>query len=131
VKDTTSQVSIILNKRYSAFEQLHQKIIEQLSSEFTLQLPGKRFLNKDPVFLEERKNLLAAYLTSLFTLPKVQADEVPEVHDFLEIPRLVEVCLFFSPPLLSSLLFSLSLFYLSLLSRHLFSHSFLLFRESK
>lgn len=87
VKDAKGS-SIMLNKRYTAFEQLHTQLKGRTNQ--LPQLPKKKFMNKDPSFLEERRAGLEAYLKAVMALVQGQSIPFPEFADFLELSRLAE-----------------------------------------
>uniref|UniRef100_A0A1I8MN52 PX domain-containing protein n=2 Tax=Musca domestica TaxID=7370 RepID=A0A1I8MN52_MUSDO len=100
IKIKVGQTEWFVSRRYKDFDNLNEKLIEEISISKKLLPPKKIVGNKNPTFLEQRRVQLEKYLKELLVFFRIQLPRV--LAEFLEFNRydivylLQDLALFFN-----------------------------------
>ncbi|XP_023301506.2 nischarin [Lucilia cuprina] len=85
IKVRVAQIEWLVERRYKDFDQLNEKLVEEISISKKLLPPKKIVGNKNPAFLEQRREQLEKYLKELLVFFRIQLPRV--LAEFLEFNK--------------------------------------------
>ncbi|XP_061399927.1 nischarin [Musca vetustissima] len=85
IKIKVGQIEWLVTRRYKDFDNLNEKLVEEISISKKLLPPKKIVGNKNPAFLEQRRAQLEKYLKELLIFFRIQLPRV--LAEFLEFNR--------------------------------------------
>ncbi|TMW54146.1 hypothetical protein DOY81_000822 [Sarcophaga bullata] len=85
IKVRVAKVEWLVERRYKDFDQLNEKLVEEISISKKLLPPKKIVGNKNPAFLEQRREQLEKYLKELLVLFRIQLPRV--LAEFLDFNK--------------------------------------------
>ncbi|XP_065370213.1 nischarin [Calliphora vicina] len=85
IRVRVAQVDWLVERRYKDFDQLNEKLVEEISISKKLLPPKKIVGNKNPAFLEQRREQLEKYLKELLVFFRIQLPRV--LAEFLDFNK--------------------------------------------
>ncbi|CAD7011886.1 nischarin [Ceratitis capitata] len=85
IKVRVHQVEWLVERRYRDFAQLHEKLVDEIAISKKLLPPKKLVGNKNPTFLEQRREQLEKYLQELLVFFRIQLPRV--LAEFLDFNK--------------------------------------------
>ncbi|XP_054741183.1 nischarin [Anastrepha obliqua] len=85
IKVRVHQVEWLVERRYRDFAQLHEKLVDEIAISKKLLPPKKLVGNKNPAFLEQRREQLEKYLQELLVFFRIQLPRV--LAEFLDFNK--------------------------------------------
>ncbi|XP_053966986.1 nischarin [Anastrepha ludens] len=85
IKVRVHQVEWLVERRYRDFAQLHEKLVDEIAISKKLLPPKKLVGNKNPAFLEQRREQLEKYLEELLVFFRIQLPRV--LAEFLDFNK--------------------------------------------